>query len=117
MAHLWFRGVSLEFSSNVSVGLLIVGSVKEPRIGMDRATVKFNRMLLGAKAHEIVNIFNKEHIPFSSPSANQTIEMDGQADVLTLTPTSGVIGPGASCPIEVAFAPKEDKFYNFNVLV
>ena len=83
---------------------------------MDRATVKFNRMLMGAKAHETVNIFNKEHIPFSFSFSQSTIERDGQADVLTLTPTSGVIGPGASCPIEVAFAPKENKFYNFNVL-
>jgi len=95
---------------------LVVGTVKEPRIGMDCPNVNFNRLLLGARARETVHIVNKEHIPFSFSFSRSSFETEGQVPVLAVSPNSGVVGPGASCPVEVTFTPIEEKFYNFNVL-
>eukprot|EP00928_Gymnodinium_smaydae_P044401 TRINITY_DN29620_c0_g4_i1.p1 TRINITY_DN29620_c0_g4~~TRINITY_DN29620_c0_g4_i1.p1 ORF type:complete len:3072 (+),score=826.41 TRINITY_DN29620_c0_g4_i1:896-10111(+) len=95
---------------------LFVGSVKDPRIGIDRPSVNFNRLLLGATAREKVHIINKEHIPFVFSVSKASYEGEGEA-VLAISPSQGVVGPGASFPIEVSFVPREEKAYNFNVVL
>jgi hydrocephalus-inducing protein len=95
---------------------LVVGTVKEPRVGMDRPNVNFNRLLLGAQARETVHVVNKEHIPFSFSFAKSSYETEGQVPMLSVTPTSGVVGPGASFPVEITFTPTEEKCFNYNVL-
>merc|ERR1719235_235562 len=57
---------------------LVVGKVKEPRVGMDRPSINFNRLLLGAQATEIVHVVNKEHIPFSFTIDRASYETEGQ---------------------------------------
>ncbi|CAJ1447961.1 unnamed protein product [Effrenium voratum] len=97
-----------------SQSFVLVGTVKEPRLGLDRPCIKFNRLLLGAQAVEKVCIINKEHLPFSF-SFDRSYKTDGQP-AISLSPESGVVGPGASFPVEVRFAPTDEKFFNYNVM-
>ncbi|CAE7771395.1 Hydin [Symbiodinium pilosum] len=98
-----------------SQAFVLVGTVKEPRMGLDRPCIKFNRLLLGGKAIEKVCIVNKEHLPFSFAFDRKSYETDGPA-AISLSPDSGVVGPGASFPIEVKFSPNEERFFNYNVV-
>ncbi|CAE7232354.1 Hydin [Symbiodinium sp. CCMP2456] len=98
-----------------SQAFVLVGTVKEPRMGLDRPCIKFNRLLLGGKAIEKVCIVNKEHLPFSFAFDHKSYEADGPA-AISLSPDSGVVGPGASFPIEVKFSPNEERFFNYNVV-
>merc|ERR1719326_1350183 len=42
--------------------------------------------------------------------------MEGQLAALSVSPTSGVVGPNTSVPIDVLFQPLEEKPFNFNVV-
>merc|ERR1719487_833381 len=83
---------------------------------MDQASVNFNRLLLGGRARETVKIVNKEFIPFSFAFDKASFQTEGQQPVLTVSPLAGVVGPGASFPVEVVFKPNEEKTFNYNVV-
>eukprot|EP00929_Paragymnodinium_shiwhaense_P012789 TRINITY_DN120685_c0_g1_i1.p1 TRINITY_DN120685_c0_g1~~TRINITY_DN120685_c0_g1_i1.p1 ORF type:complete len:3365 (+),score=726.60 TRINITY_DN120685_c0_g1_i1:1028-10096(+) len=101
---------------DVVQSFLLVGSVKEPRVGMDTPNINFNRLLLGGQSTEKFHIVNKEHIPFSFAFERSSFDADGQLPVLSVSPMSGVVGPGASFPVTVTFKPVDEKSYNFNVI-
>jgi hypothetical protein len=50
---------------NVDQDFVVVGSVKDPRVGFQQPFINFGRLLLGGKARETLKLVNKEHIPFS----------------------------------------------------
>ncbi|CAK0825377.1 unnamed protein product [Prorocentrum cordatum] len=100
---------------SVTQSFVLVGSVKDPRVGTDRPSVNFGRLLVGGKATEVFNIVNKEHIPFSFSLAT-SCQSESHAAALSVSPMSGVVGPGNSFPIQVTFAPTEEVFYNFNII-
>lgn len=96
---------------------MVVGSVKEPRVGVDRPSINFNRLLLGTIAKDTVNLVNKEHIPLNFSFDTSSFEAgEDQVTVLEVSPLTGVIGPGTTCAVEVTFTPADEKAYNFNLL-
>merc|ERR1719502_842568 len=36
--------------------------------------------------------------------------------MLSVVPRSGVVGPGASFPVEITFTPTEERYFNYNVV-
>ncbi|CAK8990140.1 unnamed protein product [Durusdinium trenchii] len=98
-------------AKQASQPFLLVGTVKEPRVGFDVPCIKFKRLLLGAKMTEKVNLINQENLPL-----NFSFERAAGHPALKLNPKVGVIPPGESFPVEVRFSPNEEKFYNLNVV-
>ena len=75
-------------------------------------------MLLGQRARETVHLVTREHIPFAF--AFDTSQLGGragglEAPTVDVQPSSGVVGPDASMPIELSFAPTLEKQFNFNL--
>lgn len=95
---------------------LIVGTVEEPRIGMDSPAINFGERLLEGVTVEKVRLVNKEITPFSFSFSPASYQLEGQPQVLNVSPTSGVIGPDTTMEVEVAFKPLEERPFNFNVV-
>ena len=96
---------------------LLVGSIKEPEVELDRTRHNFGPLLLGQRARETLYLVNKEHIPFAFAFEKTSLGAgfgDGPA-TLDVAPLSGVVGPGAELPIELSFGPSIEKLFNFNV--
>lgn len=101
---------------NIDQLFLVVGSVVEPRVFMDRNHVNFRELLIGGSATEKVNLVNEEVIPFQFSFDTSSFQVRrGTRPPLRLVPQSGVVPPGGKLPVEVVFAPGEEKAYNFNV--
>jgi len=99
-----------------SQSFALVGAVKEPRVGMDTPSLNYGRLLLGAVSRETVHIVNKEHIPFSFSFNQSSYVSEGEVPALAISPPNGVVGPDTTFPVEFTFKPREEKFYNFNVM-
>lgn len=92
-----------------SQSFLLVGTVKEPKVGFDVPCIKFKRLLVGGKTTEKVHIINKENLPLN-------FAFDRAMGAVRVSPKQGVIGPGESLAVDVRFQPTEEKFYNVNVV-
>mmetsp|Transcript_4036 Transcript_4036/g.9628 ORF Transcript_4036/g.9628 Transcript_4036/m.9628 type:complete len:4944 (+) Transcript_4036:104-14935(+) len=103
---------------NISVPFLLVGHVVEPTVMLDHTFVNFNALLLGGKATQTIKIVNKEHIPFSFAfhAASYGADDKTQPAVLRITPASGQVSPNSELPINITFAPTQEKTFNFNVV-
>ncbi|CAK4295658.1 unnamed protein product [Aphanomyces euteiches] len=92
---------------------LFVGTTSEPRVMFDRGSVNFSTLLLGSKTSNTVYLINEEHLPFNF--VFDKVSILGEKPVVSLNPLSGVVPPNGRFPIEVEFAPSEEKLYNFNI--
>jgi len=117
---------------NVEQEFLVVGSVKEPRVGFKQPFINFGRLLLGGKSRETLRLVNKEHIPFSfqfdrtsyghQPGESKSSAYaydDGtsaKAPTIFIHPESGVVGPNASFPIEILFKPMIEETVSHNII-
>ena len=74
-------------------------------------------MLIGQGARETLHIVNTEHLPFSFAFEKSSFATGpgGGESVLSIEPTTGVVGPDSSLPIEIVFSPSLEKHFNFNV--
>lgn len=95
---------------------LIVGTVEEPCIGMNRPAINFGERLLDGTGVEKVSLVNKEIIPFSFAFDTMSFQLEGQPQVLAINPVSGVVGPDTAVDIEVVFKPQQERSFNFNVV-
>ncbi|CAD7939993.1 unnamed protein product [Amoebophrya sp. A120] len=107
---------------------LVVGHVKEPRVGFQQPFLNFGRLLLGGKARETLYIVNKEHIPFSfnfdkasyghQPKGVEANPMDTlvKAPTIFISPEQGVVGPNSSFPVDVLFRPAIEEAVSYNVV-
>ena len=98
---------------------LLVGSIKEPEVELDRTRHNFGPLLLGHTTRETMFLINREHIPFAFAFEKSSFAGgpvgEGGPSTLSVEPLSGVVGPGSELPIEVAFSPLIEKLFNFNV--
>ena len=105
-------------SEKLSQNFLVVGSVLEPVILLEKGMINFNQLLLGGKALESVNIINQEIIPFVYNVEKESLKGDDNSgDAVTVSPMSGVIPPQGSFKLDVTFQPRTDTKYNFNIVV
>eukprot|EP01022_Parablepharisma_sp_SALTPOND_P020800 TRINITY_DN386_c0_g1_i3.p1 TRINITY_DN386_c0_g1~~TRINITY_DN386_c0_g1_i3.p1 ORF type:complete len:4093 (+),score=589.86 TRINITY_DN386_c0_g1_i3:873-13151(+) len=103
-------------SEKVTQQFLIVGQVLEPLVLFETAKVDFGPLLVGGKNREIVQLRNQEHIPFAFNFDFKTLRAGEDTDSLSVTPTRGTVDPQSSVPIEITFAPRNEKAYNYNLL-
>ncbi|CAD7931174.1 unnamed protein product [Amoebophrya sp. A25] len=118
---------------NVEQNFLVVGHVKEPRVGFQQPFLNFGRLLLGGKARETLYLVNKEHIPFSfhfdktsygheptSDSGNMDNYGGGssmmKAPTIFISPEQGVVGGNSSFPVEVLYRPIVEEAVSYNVV-
>ena len=97
--------------------ILLAGQVREPRVEIDVKHVNFYSVLTSGRSVKVVNIVNREHIPFSFSFIKSSFDFsrDMGATPLKLSPMSGTIPPNGSLPVEVTFSPTQEKDFNFNV--
>jgi hypothetical protein len=95
---------------------LIVGSVNEPRVGMDRPFINFGERLLDGTVSETVRLVNKEHIPFSFTIDPFSFQLEGRPQAVSVSPMNGVVGPDSFIDVEVTFKPHEEGQMNFNII-
>jgi hydrocephalus-inducing protein len=95
---------------------LLVGMVEEPRVGTDSPAINFGERLIDGETVEKVRLVNKEHIPFSFSFDESSFKIEGQPQVISVSPISGVVGPDTSTDIEVTFKPVQERAFNFNVV-
>ena len=102
---------------NIDVPFLLVGTILEPGVSLDRTRHNFGPLLIGQGAREKLNIINTEHLPFSFAfeKASFVTGSGGGDSVIAIEPSSGVVGPHSSLPIEVTFTPTLEKQFNFNI--
>lgn len=93
---------------------MVIGEVVEPNVTFSVPKVNFGHLLLpNGKASEKVFLQNPENIPCQFNFSRDSIQGDiSYGESLTVTPLSGVIGPNATFPVEIAFRPKVEKGFN-----
>lgn len=102
-------------SFSVSQQLLLVGRALEPELSLDRTFVNFHHILVGGRGRETVHLINKEIIPYTFSFDSASLQTGDVEPELILKPMSGTIDPQSELPIEIIFAPKHEKSFNFNV--
>eukprot|EP00698_Gefionella_okellyi_P022526 TRINITY_DN7486_c0_g1_i1.p1 TRINITY_DN7486_c0_g1~~TRINITY_DN7486_c0_g1_i1.p1 ORF type:complete len:4186 (-),score=1237.39 TRINITY_DN7486_c0_g1_i1:99-12656(-) len=102
-------------SQKIEVPFLLVGKASEPRVDLDRARVAFRPLLLKSKATEMFFLTNAEHIPFAFQFDAASFASEGQP-ALTVSPMSGTVPSNGKIAIQLEFAPRVEKEYNFNVV-
>jgi hydrocephalus-inducing protein len=95
---------------NYSVPFLVVGKAAEPEVLFEKGSVHFRPLLVGRKATEIVQLVNREHLPFAF-----AFEGLDSSKSITVAPASGLVPPESQQSIEVTFAPDVEDSYNVNL--
>jgi hydrocephalus-inducing protein len=78
--------------------------------------LNFSERMLEAISTEKIQLINKEHLPFSFNFDLHSFQLEGQQPALSVSPTSGVIGPDSVQDVIVTFKPLEEREFNFNVV-
>jgi hydrocephalus-inducing protein len=103
-------------SQNIIEYFFIVGTVIEPNVFIDVGKVNFGPLLIGGKNKEIVKLRNLEHLPISFQFDKESLRPDPDyGDSLSVMPMSGVVNPDSDIPIEIRFAPKVERSFNYNL--
>lgn len=104
---------------NISIPILLVGSVSEPDIKLDTSHINFNAVLVGRRDKRTAYLINNELLPFNftiDRSVFQASNSFGDAKpILDIVPSSGVVRPEEKLPLKILFRPSEEKKFNFNV--
>lgn len=96
---------------------MVVGRVNEPNVLFESGKIRFGPLLLQGKNKEIVRIINQEEIPFAFNFSRDSIRgSPDYGDSLKVIPPSGVVPAQGELPIEVAFTPKFELTYNYNLV-
>ena len=97
---------------------LLVGTVAEPLVRLDRPRLYFSKLMLGAVATEEVHLVNEEDTAFRFAFDRASLGAAPAAarrPVLQLHPMSGVVPPKGRARVQVRFSPPEERDYNFNL--
>lgn len=96
---------------------LVVGTVCEPNIIFDVGKVNFGPLLVGGRNKETVLLKNLEDVPIAFYFEKESVRGDPEyADSLTVTPMSGIVKALGDMPIEIHYAPKVEREYNYNLV-
>ena len=99
----------------VRAPFVLAGTISEPRVALSVPHVNFHSMLLNGKSAKTVQVINSEHIPFSFHFDTSALETGGGMPPIVLEPSSGTVGGNSSIDVQVTFAPRTEKEYNFNL--
>jgi len=102
---------------NITQKFLIVGTVLEPHVSLEKGMIDFNQLLIGGKAKETIQLINEEIIPFIFSFDRDSIKgEESYGDSLVVSPINGEIPPQGSIPIEITFRPKRETRFNYNLV-
>lgn len=93
--------------------LLVAGVVSEPRVSLDRSSIVFSHLLVGAHTTETAYIINDEAVPFAFEFLHSSFEAERNA--VRINPMTGVVPAKGRFPVEVMMAPSEERFINANI--
>jgi hydrocephalus-inducing protein len=102
-------------AQNIDQLFLVAGTVLDPRVQLDHTFVNFGQVLLGNEQKEIVNLVNREHIPFGFSFDKTALRGDGGKQQLVIEPMHGTIPADGKFPLTIRFAPSTEKTQNVNV--
>merc|ERR1719326_540432 len=103
-------------NTDVKQEFLVVGQVKEPRVGINVPSHNFGSLFVGAVQRKTVRVVNKEHIPFSFEFRWDPAEMSSSDPPLKIFPMRGTVGPESSAEVELIFEPHTEDIYNINLI-
>eukprot|EP00755_Sulcionema_specki_P012495 Sspe_Gene.8383::Locus_2861_Transcript_1_1_Confidence_1.000_Length_14125::g.8383::m.8383/K17570/HYDIN; hydrocephalus-inducing protein len=101
--------VSELFKQSV-IPFVMVGKAAEPEVYFSQTRINFEQVLLGGKAKQVINLHNREGMPF-----NFSFEKL-ERGVIAVSPAVGSVPPLSALPIEVTFTPTSEEPYNFTLL-
>mmetsp|Transcript_2050 Transcript_2050/g.4151 ORF Transcript_2050/g.4151 Transcript_2050/m.4151 type:complete len:2040 (-) Transcript_2050:7-6126(-) len=114
---------------NVTQVLLLVGSVLEPKVELDKKHVNFHSVLVGGQSSETVTLQNNEAIPFAfsfdaSSFVNLENNLPGDSNrelskakkTMWVEPMSGSVAANSSTPITIHFSPGGERSHNYNLV-
>ncbi|CAE1301645.1 HYDIN [Acanthosepion pharaonis] len=101
---------------NIIVPFLLVSSVKDPDILLDRSHMRFKPVLLNHETTEIVHLVNNEMSAFQFAFDEGSCFSDGIPSKLSIEPMKGLVPPISRLPITFTFIPLNEKPVNFNVV-
>jgi len=94
-----------------------VGAVIEPNIIFDVGKVDFGPLLVQGRNKETVILKNLEDVPIAFQFERESVRGDPDyADSLFVAPMSGIVRPLSDQPIEIQFAPRVEREYNYNLV-
>jgi hypothetical protein len=93
--------------------LLIAGTVSEPKVSLDRSSIVFTHLLVGAHTTETALIINDEAVPFAFEFLHSSFEAERNA--IRINPMTGVVPAKGRFPVEIMMAPSEERFINANI--
>lgn len=105
-------------SRKLNIPFLVVGHAKEPEVFLDSARVNFQTVLVGAKSSQVINIINREPIPFSFAFDQHEFLEDNQNDrrpVLVVSPKSGTVPADQTLPITLVYTPNTETSFNIQL--
>ncbi|XP_030621187.1 hydrocephalus-inducing protein homolog [Chanos chanos] len=102
---------------NLSLPFLLVGTVNDPEVYIDRAHLNLGSLLVGQEVHQTVYIVNAEEKPFQFTVQESSCHSEAFQNSLLLEPLQGSVPPKDKYPIVVSFKPCQEGMVTFNVVV
>lgn len=95
------------------------GLVSEPQVTLSATKSDFGPLLVGARATDTVTLRNLDGVAraFSVSRASVRGAQVGFHGSLNVSPLSGILPPGGEAPLTIAFSPRAELEYNFNLVV
>eukprot|EP00762_Andalucia_godoyi_P000512 ANDGO_05257.mRNA.1 Hydin len=101
-------------SHSIAIPLMVVGRAAEPDVLFEKGHVLFRPLLVGRRATEIVQLVNREHLPFAFSFENLDSTSDSN-QIVRVSPLSGTVPAEGQTPVELTFAPDVEQSYNINL--
>jgi hydrocephalus-inducing protein len=102
-------------SCAISQQFLVVGLVREPQVALDRSFLSFRPLLVGAHTSEILYLTNDEEIPLAFEVLALADPVDRSS--VTMAVQSGIIPAKGKKPLELSFAPAEERYFNVSMQI
>ena len=99
----------------LSVPILFIGYIVEPKILLDRSYLHFKPQLVNQVCRETVFLINDEDRPYSFSVREASCHMPGHQASLSVNPMSGSVAPHSRLPILITLPLKKQAEHSFNL--
>ena len=99
----------------LSVPILFIGYIVEPKILLDRSYLHFKPQLVSQVCRETVFLINDEDRSYTFSVREASCHMPGHQASLSVSPMSGSVAPHSRLPILIALPLKKQAEHSFNL--
>ena len=99
----------------LSLPLLFVGYISEPRVLLDRSYLHFKPQLVNQVCRETVFLINDEDSAYSFSVREASCHMPGHQASISVSPMSGSIAPHTRLPLKITLPLKKQAEHSFNL--